>query len=675
MALKYFETATAYTAADPKESDICFVAEEGAVYTHGDKFGGGNETYIETTYSNLKSLRDNGQLIPGATYRITDYVATTTQADTRSASHPFDIITLALSPNTLSEECRAAKHVGDGYFNVCKVNAWRIWYRLDNDSGSFTWADTTNGKGVVYRMIDEYGNDMPYDFKGIQFKRYKIATVTNSAMANLVGLPIGTTNGYGYTVDTSVSKWYYTFSRMGNTWDDDVVDAGSFNSYTTDMVFDTLNMTDSNNNLPALMNNVFAYGPIVHVFLCNEEGVTPSYHPLTYFVRCHFEGTDSRDNTFIGWTGLVNARDTFRRNLIVGSFRHIDVGTNFQDNTFFNFNDCSFSYFGEGCTNNLLYSKITQNVDFGNLFRQNSITADCIYHSEFAGYVARNTFTNIYFGSVKIKGQLLDCTFTGRFMACSFSPICGYCDFKGGTGSNYVVNLDVVGGVRGTASARVNVENTTDFIAANAQGTQRRIRLEGDTNGNMVISWYSNGKHIIKTKGATGSTWTILPSYEDYDDGQNVANETLYNGNYYFTVDPSKRLNIFRLSGTNRNAVYLRMDPSATASDFHKEYHVLIKMDDNNAYSDKFRLHSAWANTVMAEAGDGVYIDSKHVFDGNSSSKYYELDLHGADGECYAELNILCEQTSTVKAGYTGAYRNWYVRTDGIYGSVEEEAM
>ena len=462
------------------------------------------------TWAELKLLRDSKKLVPGMYYRITDYVATTTQEGSRSANHPFDIVVQATTTDTLSEEAKAAKHEGTGYFNACNMKAWKIWYSLDNDTGKFTWADTVNGKGVVYRMIDEYGNDVPYDFKGIQFKRYKIATVTNSSMANLVGLPIGTTNGYGYIIDTSISKWYYTFSKMGTTWEEDVTDAGSFNAYTTNIVFDTMNLTDSNNHIPDLLDNVFAYGPIVHNFLDNEAGTTTSYSPLTYFVRCHFEGTDSRDNTFIGWNGLVSARDTFRRNLIVGSFRHLDVGTNFQENTFFNFNDCSFSYFGEGCSNNLLYSKTTQDIDFGNLFRQNIISADTIYHSEFTGYVARNTFTNINFSSVKIKGQLLDCTFTGKFMACSFDSICGYCDFKGGTNGNAVTNLDVVGGIRGTAQARVNVENTDDFVYPDAQGTQRRIRLEGDFNGNMVISWYYNGRLIKKTKGASGSTWTDL---------------------------------------------------------------------------------------------------------------------------------------------------------------------
>lgn len=60
----------------------------------------------------------------------------------------------------------------------------------------------------------------------------------------------------------------------------------------------------------------------------------------------------------------------------------------------------------------------------------------------------------------------------------------------------------------------------------------------------------------------------------------------------------------------------------------------------------------------MSQARDAVYIDGEYAFEGDGSGKYYALDLHSVDSESYAELNILCEQTSTVKSGYTGAYRN-----------------
>lgn len=129
--------------------------------------------YIETTWSELMSLRDTMNLRKGALYRITDFVTTVANdPEARSAGHPFDIIVLAIDSGRLSERAWAIQHEGDGYFDDSNLDAWQIWYSLDNDTNRFQWADPDNGKGVIYRMIDEHGNDCPYDFKNVQFKRY-----------------------------------------------------------------------------------------------------------------------------------------------------------------------------------------------------------------------------------------------------------------------------------------------------------------------------------------------------------------------------------------------------------------------------------------------------------------------------------------------------------------------
>lgn len=75
---------------------------------------GGGTPFVETTYNELKALRDGGQLVAGQKYRITDYNCTTTQENTTSAMHQFDIIVEALSNNTLSENASAIQHGGSG---------------------------------------------------------------------------------------------------------------------------------------------------------------------------------------------------------------------------------------------------------------------------------------------------------------------------------------------------------------------------------------------------------------------------------------------------------------------------------------------------------------------------------------------------------------------------------
>lgn len=316
---------------------------------------------IEVTWQELKDKRDNGELIPGSLYRITDYNCTTTQENTRSAGHQFDIVLLALSNDKLAEEGWAMEHPTDvydvtfadgvtkkcwwykdreptegvwyynlvdcnilvgaaevtlddviinesdktitalfgyddamidenltyNYFQNSNLSAWKVWYCLDNDTARFAWADDRegylisgqsdfgiwdsqlilrapgwdsgdkygweivgtdvgiwtktldinvgqleiynssddllgvatvssaikvyNGRGVIYRMIDEWNNDVAYDFKNIQFVR-KL------------------TDGE-YDPDNGTNTWVYTFSYWYN---DGVIDSSTEGQTFTD---------------------------------------------------------------------------------------------------------------------------------------------------------------------------------------------------------------------------------------------------------------------------------------------------------------------------------------------------------------------------------------------------------------------------------------------------------
>ena len=210
--------------------------------------GGIAQTMTETTYAELKNMRDNVTLTPGMWYRITDYECTTTQANTRSAGNKFDVIVLATSANTLSEQARAINHTPQegetDYFANSNLSAWQIWYCLDNNSTRFAWADATNGKGVIYRMIDEWGNECGYDFKNIMYVRYKLIapvyegdSVYNKRGANIISSEIangtlayiwaGTENAEHQWSEslksqtTGESKSFYTFSLISN---DNVID-------------------------------------------------------------------------------------------------------------------------------------------------------------------------------------------------------------------------------------------------------------------------------------------------------------------------------------------------------------------------------------------------------------------------------------------------------------------
>ena len=274
---------------------------------------------VNVTYDELYALKHFNLLKPGVTYRITDYECTTSQEDTRSAGHQFDILVKAVATNALSEIAHAAHSSGDTYFQNCKLDAWELKYDIENNTRKYPWAvlsvdyysmlwkrnyeqDIINvnikqlgqtepyvgslyawsaspqgtgytivseneivpnetyffdvnyddiedvyiiqqseepitniikGKGVIYYMRDEFYNEVPYDFKNIQFKRYALTGDTSNQdilpylydyWQNSMQWPI-TPDVHNYcgisnalpnelSLDTEHYNWYYTFSCM-----------------------------------------------------------------------------------------------------------------------------------------------------------------------------------------------------------------------------------------------------------------------------------------------------------------------------------------------------------------------------------------------------------------------------------------------------------------------------
>lgn len=192
--------------------------------------GGSGTSIISITWQELRDQRDNGQLIPGQQYRIIDYVTTVgnlnvAYEEARSAGHQFDIIVVADSDNTINETARAALHQGDTYFVDNNLEGWKLKYCLDNNIDRYRWADTINGRGIIYEMEDEFGNIASYDFKNIQFKLYKVQDTLSRDEINgkYVGLnqykiyPNQSDLGFSFlgrsiTIDEDDYAWCYTFS-------------------------------------------------------------------------------------------------------------------------------------------------------------------------------------------------------------------------------------------------------------------------------------------------------------------------------------------------------------------------------------------------------------------------------------------------------------------------------
>lgn len=155
------------------------VSVNGQVYELAGS-GGGSSVMTNITYAELKSLRDTSSLIPGNKYRITDYETKTNPGDAnfRSAGHNFDIVLTAITTSLFEKKGYAMAREGDDYFSESNPELWEVYYTLDNDTDSYSFCDP-DGKGVIYKMVDEKDNSAPFDFKNIQ------ATLNNNYAVNV----------------------------------------------------------------------------------------------------------------------------------------------------------------------------------------------------------------------------------------------------------------------------------------------------------------------------------------------------------------------------------------------------------------------------------------------------------------------------------------------------------
>lgn len=131
----------------------------------------------QVTYSELVELRDNGELVSGKYYRIIDYVATANSESNYTPTNiPLDIIIMALTEDTLCEEGYAVKRSGYNYtsnINDAFKRTNKIYYSLDNDVDEYDWADSENGKGVIYKMSNlasfNTNNALNFDVVGLRY--------------------------------------------------------------------------------------------------------------------------------------------------------------------------------------------------------------------------------------------------------------------------------------------------------------------------------------------------------------------------------------------------------------------------------------------------------------------------------------------------------------------------
>lgn len=272
--------------------------------------------YQEIEYADLVQLRSQDGLVPGRWYRIVDYRTMSSTTGTYCAGHPFDVLVRADSKNVLNENAFAMHHDSDTYFQNSNLEAWQLKYCLDNDTTRFAWADVSEGKGVVYWMRDEWGNEAWYDFKNIMFERYKINACLDSP--DLVGL-YGTMGISGITVNDKLPVWAYTFCMIDTTNDEthDVSVDQDANCIVHDNVLKRcfVSIEDQEQNqkeVLALPNNVFITDDTI------TGGTFHGFYNNTVGIRCEnntFGGNGFYNNVFAGNDCSNNVFGNFCRNI------------------------------------------------------------------------------------------------------------------------------------------------------------------------------------------------------------------------------------------------------------------------------------------------------------------------------------------------------------------------
>jgi hypothetical protein len=301
------------------------------------------EKMVNVTYAELKALRDEGKLIAGQMYRMTDYETTCTWENTQVAGHPFDLVLTALDNKTLDEKCSAIQSARDkdGYFANSNLAAWEVRYCLDNDAERFVWMNAdweyvtwvdANGKGVIYRLVDEAENDVPYDFKNIMFSR-----------------PL--TKGK-YDAENGVDTFCYTFSCI----DEDTYAIEDHSVKEPDYCY--------NNKLgDRCYDNVF----------------------ISYDCRCNTLGNDCCHNTFQNC--MSNVLGDGCAFIYFSESTNNTVGNHCYDITFI---DTGYdNVLGDGCSNITLGEYCESNT-FGNYCEGITLKS----YDEYGGYCSYNTFGN-----------------------------------------------------------------------------------------------------------------------------------------------------------------------------------------------------------------------------------------------------------------------------------------
>jgi hypothetical protein len=482
-----------------------------------------NVYMLSITWSDLVSLRDSNMLIAGQQYRITDYTCTTVQGDSRSEGNDFDIIVVADSNNKLNEAARAIRRGGDTYFpSDTLFEAWELKYCIDNDTDRFAWADSVNGKGVIYYLKDEWSNEAAYDFKSITF-------------CNLNTAGVDTYNN----LPNDGSQYYYTFNLINTTRDN--------TDYATCMSLDASIYNNVNiSNTP---------GQISGVHFCNfgayKDENKRKLNKIVLFVVMEYGGGNYSVGIGDGcYNFLIGSRS---KSIKGGDYcTSMTYGDNCSSMTFGD--ECSSMTFGDGCRTltfgdecySMTFGEGCYSMTYGN-FCNTKTFGDYCYSNTFGDGCASMTFgdecnsmtygdscNSMTFGngcekmsfgngcySMTFGDYCYSMTFGDYSNSMTFGDYCSSMTF--GDGCNNLTlpdnstfgTINILGSITGGGSGMDLADNDPTLFqtwlgAGNTSNTIeiRQVKKTGAESTWKYIAQYIDVNGILQTKTKTGTAGT-----------------------------------------------------------------------------------------------------------------------------------------------------------------------
>ena len=304
------------------------------------------------------------------------------------------------------------------------IASWELKYTLENTKYS-----STDGKGTILWMKDEYRNECNYDFINALFKVYKIT--------ECVKLPS--------LVDTYAIK----------THDPNII-------YGTNSKF--VSTFGSNNH-----DNIIKYDGLAKIVFgndCFSNTFGNDCSSNTFQDACYY-------NTFGNSCSSNIFENDCCYNTLENGCSSIIFGSNCHYNTLGN--ECFSSIFGDNCRHNT----------FGNYCYSNIFEYNC-YYNTFGNNCYSNTFGN-YCNYIKFSSSSSATTNYNYYRQNHFGDGCQFIVFKGAetaSDSTQVQNYKFAQGLQGTSSAYLTIDGvrSRDYetkVAKNSSG-ELKIYCEAD---------------------------------------------------------------------------------------------------------------------------------------------------------------------------------------------------